>query len=146
MLCEFEDDFLEELDRNLSRYSSVNHEEVYACIEDRKPIKAVVDSFEFFRSNSDFLKVLTSENGDHSFTRRLQTQYRESYNRYLIQGRPTLMDELDQYYTLYFESSAAYGVIIGWIRGGCKESPEEMCLRSMDMLYRVAPVRPDAFA
>jgi AcrR family transcriptional regulator len=135
LLAVLENEVLADLDRYQVQMADLSLPVVMACQKLGRPLPLLVSLFEYLKDQGDFLHAVLGPGGDGGFGPRLRdsicTNLVESILHERYRDNPT---PFVRYYVSFF-ASAYLGVIERWICTGMKESPQEMALISLRLLF-----------
>lgn len=135
LLKTFEDQILSDLHRFQVEMKALEIKDLVKYRRLKKPLPVLVELFSYLRNEGDFLHAVIGSGGDASFGPRLRTVVCDGFVRSLLHER--YQDDESPfvaYYVAYF-AGAYLGVISSWIESGMKESPEDMALICMRLLF-----------
>ena len=135
LLQAFEDDIFEGLESFADSLQQLDVKDIMRYKVSKTPLPFLSDLFAYLREHGDFLHAVLGPGGDVRFGPRLRKTVCESmimsvlHDKYRENPSPFV-----DYYVAYF--AAAYlGVIGRWIETGMKETPDEMALIAMRLLF-----------
>lgn len=135
LLAVLENEVLADLDRYQVQMADLSLPQVVACQKLGRPLSLLVSLFEYLKDQGDFLHAVLGPGGDGGFGPRLRdsicTNLVESILHERYRANPT---SFVRYYVSFF-ASAYLGVIERWICTGMKESPREMAIISLRLLF-----------
>lgn len=136
LLRKLEDEILTEIDHIVSNISQDDLiDEFFAD----KPLRFLIDFFEYIASNARLFDAILGSSGDPQFYHSLRVFITES-----IYGQNTKLNKLlsksnvsSDYFTSYI-SSAHLGVTQRWLENGLDQSPEELALL-LTKMFKLGP-------
>ncbi|MDO4399538.1 MAG: TetR/AcrR family transcriptional regulator [Coriobacteriia bacterium] len=135
LLAAFEEEVLRDLEFFERRMGDLSMANVLYHIARKQPLPALVEIFDYLRTQGDFLHAVLGPGGDVRFAPRLRdtlcTQIVESILHEQYRDNPT---PFVGYYVAFF-ASAYLGVITRWIETGMAETSQEMALISQRLLF-----------
>lgn len=135
LLGECEDELLEGLEECIREFPKLNNDMLHECVTENKPISGIVDVFAYIKTQSKFMEVVSGFKGDGHFVLKLRKSLSSDFLEYIIRDRYDYATETDAEYFAWFHASAFLGLIQHWVLRQCPESPEEMALKLVHLLY-----------
>ena len=119
MAEQLENELLDQLENILA-----NH--FYDTIDD-SPFPLLLDLFILIKENASFCTALLGSNGDVTFSNKLKSILREKcFSDWMELFNSDKADKFEYFYNFIVYGST--GIIESWLKGGLKESPEEISL------------------
>ncbi len=135
LLLTLEDEIMDELARIQESMSKLSMVDLVRYRAKKKPLPFLVELFDYLKTQGDFLHAVLGPRGDVRFGPRLRDAVCANLIQSILHKRyrenPT---PFVQYYVAFF-ASAYLGVIQRWIETGMNESPQEMALIAMRLLF-----------
>ena len=135
LLLTLEDEIMNELARIQESMSKLSMVDLVRYRAKKKPLPFLVELFDYLKTQGDFLHAVLGPRGDVRFGPRLRDAVCANLIQSILHKRyrenPT---PFVQYYVAFF-ASAYLGVIQRWIETGMNESPQEMALIAMRLLF-----------
>lgn len=97
-----------------------------------------LDLFRFTEKNAAYFTVILSSNGDISFSKRIQTLFKERYLGTLLKGKSP-HTPINIEYSYNFVASGFTGLIQSWLSTPNRPSPEEMAKLLNRIVYDGLP-------
>lgn len=135
LLASFEDEVIEGLGGVLAKFQKLQLREIAACSLRHRPLRVLVELFDYLRAEGDFLHAMLGSGGDARFGMRLREAVCGQFVRSLLHERYRTDDSAFTRYYISFYSGAYLGVITEWIESGMDETSEEMALIAMRLLF-----------
>lgn len=135
LLASFENEIMAGLDSWQQRMGQISIAELAAYRLKKKPLPFLVELFDYFKGEGDFLHAVFGPGGDARFGPRM----RDSVCNHIIHSilhekYRTDTSSFVNYYVAY-NAYAYLGVILRWIETGMQESSEEMALIVMRLFF-----------
>lgn len=109
-----------------------------------KVYDGLIRLYEYFDSQADFFEVMLGQNGDLSFSIFMkETIHSHMYNK-LIESQPQNILLVPADILIGYVSSAHFGFILEWIRGGRQQTPAELAKYMCNIMYH-GPLRALGF-
>ena len=135
LLSKYEQEILNTLDCFQPEIKKLTLSEVWAHEVNKQPLSAFVHIFEYLASERDFLCAIISRRGDASFAGRLRDAVCNDFILGMLHERYRKNpSSFVNYYVAYY-ASAYMGVIERWLVTGMKETPEEMAVIALHLLF-----------
>lgn len=135
LLEECEQELLEGIEDCVRNFPVLGRNSLKACAAEGKPVSGIVEVFEYMLSQADLLMALTSMNGDGHFVLRLRKSTAQNFLDHIIRGRYGCDNETDEKFHAWFHAAAFLGAVQCWLLDGCVQTPEEMSLKLVNLLY-----------
>lgn len=135
LLSECEDELMAGLEECIREFPKLNGDMLCECVNENKPISGIVDVFSYIKGQSKFMEVVSGFNGDGHFVLKLRRSLSSNFLKYIIRDRYDCATETDAEYFAWFHASAFLGIVQYWVLRQCPESPEEMALKLVHLLY-----------
>lgn len=126
---------LEELSENVRQLTPIELNLLYS---EKRPFPFMIKLTEYFRNNSQFLKVILGPNGDSSFQEQIKNVMKKNMldNIRTNFGEEKLLLPSDVF--MAYIISAHFGVLQHWLNTDMKQSPEEIS----DMIFNMTFLGP----
>lgn len=135
MLAAMEGEVLSDLERFRPEMQRLGIPEVMGYRLAKRPMPLLVDFFECMRGQGDFFHAVLGPGGDPSFGPRLRDLVCTDLIKSVLHEKYRNDPSTFVGYYVAFYASAYLGVIVRWIETGMEESPEQMALIAMRLLF-----------
>lgn len=131
--CELE--LLEGVGECIRFFPVLGRKSLEICANEAKPIPSIVDAFEYFLTQADMLLALTSMNGDGHFVLRLRKATAQVFLEHIVRSRYGCKTAMDEEFHAWYHAAAFLGAVQCWLLNGCVQTPEEMSVKLIELLY-----------
>ena len=135
LLRALEGEVMAELARYKERADGVSVLAVARANRGKQPLPLLVELFEYLRGQGDFLHAMLGAGGDAGFAPALSEFVCESLIKPLLHERYRTTDDAFVGYYLAFYANAYLGIITRWVQTGMAESPEDMAVIALRLLF-----------
>lgn len=135
MLAAMEGEVLSDLERFRPEMQRLGIPEVMGYRLAKRPMPLLVDFFEYMKGQGDFFHAVLGPGGDPSFGPRLRDLVCTDLIKSVLHEKYRNDPSTFVGYYVAFYASAYLGVIVRWIETGMEESPEQMALIAMRLLF-----------